>query len=80
MTMIDTKIFLSILGELMPLQLLLLMFSNNLLVYLVTCPNFEATFDKVDHIFILEEKYLSVKYCALITHTQKSSSYIYIYL
>lgn len=26
----------------------------NLLIYLVTCPNFESTFDEVDHIFILK--------------------------
>jgi len=37
------------------------MFSNGLLVYLVTRPNFEATFDKVDHIFILEEKNLIIQ-------------------
>lgn len=67
-TMTDTKIFLSILGAVMPLQLLILMFSNSLLVYLVTCPNFEATFDKVDHIFILEEKDITIKYCAFILH------------
>lgn len=82
-TMTHRKMVLSILGALMPFQLLILMFSNSLLVYLVTCPNFEAPFDKVDHIFILEEKDLTVKYCAFILHvihTQKSSSYIYIYL